>query len=176
MKHKETLMEKMIKRFYGISGVLDEYRLQEIRRIGNNAFIFLFYYILLSNFVAVILMGMVGAEELLFGLCVINALVTAGGVGGYVLYQIHKLELAQIEVTEEQRIPMQRKYAVRCALSGVSFGVLMTIFNALQSNKGFVAEVFSLKSLVLFVFEVVFFGGSMYLLIRYRMKKIRNEE
>ena len=73
MKHKETLMEKMIKRFYGISGVLDEYRLQEIRRIGNNAFIFLFYYILLSNFVAVILMGMVGAEELLFGLCVINA-------------------------------------------------------------------------------------------------------
>ena len=45
MKHKETLMEKMIKRFYGISGVLDEYRLQEIRRIGNNAFIFLFYYI-----------------------------------------------------------------------------------------------------------------------------------
>ena len=61
MKHKETLMEKMIKRFYGISGVLDEYRLQEIRRIGNNAFIFLFYYILMSNVVAVILMGRVGA-------------------------------------------------------------------------------------------------------------------
>ena len=176
MKHKETLMEKMIKRFYVISGVLDEYRLQEIRRIGNNAFIFLFYYILLSNFVAVTLMGMIGAEELLFGLCVINALVTAGVVGGYVLYQIHKLELAQIEVTEEQRIPIQRKYAVRCALSGVSFGLLMTIFDGLQSNQGFVTEVFSLKSLVLFVFEEVFFGGSMYLLIRYRMKKIRNEE
>lgn len=85
-------------------------------------------------------------------------------------------QLAQIEVTEEQRIPIQRKYAVRCALSGVSFGLLMTIFDGLQSNQGFVAEVFSLKSLVLFVFEVVFFGGSMYLLIRYRMKKIRNEE
>ncbi len=176
MKHKETLMEKIIKRFYGISGVLDEYRLQEIRRIGNNAFIFLFYYILLSNVVVVTLMGVVGAKELLFGLCVINALVTAGGVGGYVLYQIHKLELAQIEVTEEQRIPMQRKYAVKCALSGVSFGLLMTIFNGLQSNQGFVAEVFSLRSLILFGFEAVFFGGSMYLLVRYRMKKIRNEE
>lgn len=40
-------------------------------------------------------------------------------------------QLAQIEVTEEQRIPMQRKYAVRCALSGIGFGVLMTIFDAL---------------------------------------------
>ena len=88
---------------------------------------FLFYYILLSNVVVVTLMGVVGAEVLLFDLCVINSLVTVGGVGGYVLYQIHKLELAQIEVTEEQRIPMQRKYAVRCALSGIGFGVLMTI-------------------------------------------------
>lgn len=85
-------------------------------------------------------------------------------------------QLAQIEVTEEQRTPMKRKYAVRCALSGISFGVLMTIFDALQSNQGFVTEVFSLKSLILFGFEAVFFGGSMYLLVRYRMKKIRNEE
>lgn len=176
MKHKETLMEKMIKRFYGISGVLDEYRLQEIRRIGNNAFIFLFYYILLSNVVAVTLMGTVGAEELLFGLCVINALVTAGGVGGYVVYQVHKLGLAQIEVTEEQSTSMKRNYAVRCVLSGIGFGVLMTIFDALQSNQGFVAAVFSLKSLFLFVFEAVFFGGIMYLLSRYQMKKGRNEE
>lgn len=40
MKAKKTsLWLKFIKRFYGINGELDEYREQEVNRIGNKLFI-----------------------------------------------------------------------------------------------------------------------------------------
>ena len=40
---KETFTEKLIKRTYGISGPLDEYKRREADRIGNQVFIILFY-------------------------------------------------------------------------------------------------------------------------------------
>ena len=49
---KETLTDKLMKRFYGITGPLDEYRKQEINRIGNLSFIYLFYTILFANVIA----------------------------------------------------------------------------------------------------------------------------
>ena len=45
MKTKKTsLWLKFIKRFYGINGELDEYREQEVNRIGNKLFIGLFFF------------------------------------------------------------------------------------------------------------------------------------
>ena len=38
---KETISTKIIKWFYGIHGPLDEYRRNELNRIGNNIAIFL---------------------------------------------------------------------------------------------------------------------------------------
>ena len=52
---KETLTDKLMKRFYGITGPLDEYRKQEINRIGNLSFIYLFYTILFANVIAIII-------------------------------------------------------------------------------------------------------------------------
>ena len=40
---KETFTEKLIKRTYGISGPLDEYKRREADSIGNQVFIVLFY-------------------------------------------------------------------------------------------------------------------------------------
>ncbi|HFU4050385.1 TPA: DUF3278 domain-containing protein [Streptococcus suis] len=40
---KETFQDKLIKRFYGIAGPLDEYRKQEAFRLGNTCFILLFW-------------------------------------------------------------------------------------------------------------------------------------
>ncbi|WP_230937532.1 DUF3278 domain-containing protein [Streptococcus gallolyticus] len=45
MKTKKTsLWLKFIKRFYGINGELDEYREEEVNRIGNKLFIGLFFF------------------------------------------------------------------------------------------------------------------------------------
>lgn len=45
---KETFTEKLIKRTYGISGPLDEYKRREADRIGNQVFIILFYLMILE--------------------------------------------------------------------------------------------------------------------------------
>ena len=46
---KETFTEKLIKRTYGISGPLDEYKRREPDRIGNQVFIILFYLMIFGN-------------------------------------------------------------------------------------------------------------------------------
>ncbi|WP_428958473.1 DUF3278 domain-containing protein [Levilactobacillus brevis] len=38
MTNQESLWDKIVKHFYGISGNFDEYKRQEVNRIGNNAF------------------------------------------------------------------------------------------------------------------------------------------
>ena len=40
---KETFQDKLIKRFYGIAGPLDEFRKKEAFRLGNTCFILLFW-------------------------------------------------------------------------------------------------------------------------------------
>lgn len=38
MTNQESLWDKIVKHFYRISGNFDEYKRQEVNRIGNNAF------------------------------------------------------------------------------------------------------------------------------------------
>ena len=47
---KETISTKIIKWFYGIHGPLDEYRRNELNRIGNNIAIFLLSINILLTF------------------------------------------------------------------------------------------------------------------------------
>ncbi|KXT86065.1 DUF3278 domain-containing protein [Streptococcus panodentis] len=49
---KETLSDKMIKRFYGITGPLDEQKRQAAERMGNTAFMCLFWILILGNAIA----------------------------------------------------------------------------------------------------------------------------
>ena len=52
---KETLTEKLIKRTYGISDPLDEYKRREADRIGNKVFMILFYLMIFGNLIPLVL-------------------------------------------------------------------------------------------------------------------------
>ena len=52
---KETFTEKLIKRTYGISGPLDEHKNREADRIGNKAFMVLFYLMIFGNLIPFVL-------------------------------------------------------------------------------------------------------------------------
>ena len=52
---KETFTEKLIKRTYGISDPLDEYKRREADRIGNQVFIILFYLMIFGNLIPLVL-------------------------------------------------------------------------------------------------------------------------
>ncbi len=49
---KETFTDKLIKRFYGITGPLDEQKRQQVDRMGNIAFVVLFFTLLCGNCIA----------------------------------------------------------------------------------------------------------------------------
>lgn len=53
--NKENFTDRLIKRFYGISGPLDEYKRREADRMGNIALIFLVWFLMLGNVVALLL-------------------------------------------------------------------------------------------------------------------------
>ncbi len=55
MKGKEGWAVKIIKRFYGISGVLDEYKKSQVEHIGNNAFMLMFGYMMIANLLVTLL-------------------------------------------------------------------------------------------------------------------------
>ena len=52
---KETFTDKLIKRFYGITGPLDEQKRQQVDRMGNMAFVVLFYILIFGNCIAFLL-------------------------------------------------------------------------------------------------------------------------
>ena len=52
---KETFTEKLIKRTYGISDPLNEYKRREADRIGNKVFMILFYLMIFGNVIPLVL-------------------------------------------------------------------------------------------------------------------------
>lgn len=85
---KETFTEKLIKRTYGISDPLDEYKRREADRIGNQVFIVLFYLMIFGNLIPLLLAYKYPREvalvypPLILGIALIAA--------GYLTYQMKK--------------------------------------------------------------------------------------
>ena len=47
---KETFTDKLIKRFYGITGPLDEQKRQQVDRMGNIAFVVPYFVVIVLPF------------------------------------------------------------------------------------------------------------------------------
>lgn len=92
---KETFTEKLIKRTYGISGPLDEYKRREADRIGNQVFIVLFYLMIFGNLIPLLLAYKYPQEVALIypPLILVIALIASG----YVTYQMKKTGITVIE-------------------------------------------------------------------------------
>ncbi|MFT9358314.1 MAG: DUF3278 domain-containing protein [Liquorilactobacillus nagelii] len=65
MKSK-SLIDKVLKKFYGIDGILDEYKKEQINKIGNLIFIFMWWYLIISTFVATLLVSINRDGAILF--------------------------------------------------------------------------------------------------------------
>lgn len=53
--NKESFTDKLLKRFYGITGPLDEYRRQQIDRVGNICYVWLTTILIFGNLIDYIL-------------------------------------------------------------------------------------------------------------------------
>lgn len=97
MKFHNQIDVQLVKWFYGIPGPLDEYARQQIDRIGNHAFIFLWTYTFFANLV--IFGFAIGASKTVFvWTVVINELITILGVWQYTVFEISRKHLLDAEI------------------------------------------------------------------------------
>lgn len=169
---KEPFIDKLIKRFYGITGPLDEYKRREVDRIGNVAFIVLSYTLLLGNFIALILayrypQRMASAYPIFLELMLLLLFA-------YVIFKGKKAGVS--EFTEEELSAKEQKQLKHAGLKiGVYFAVGMYL---LQGLVNFVSDGIAVmetwtspKTFVMAIIQGIFFGGFMHLVVKSRRKK-----
>lgn len=176
MNYKEDLGTKVIKRFYGITGPLDEYRYQEINRIGNNAFIFLWIYLMISNLVA-LYFGVLYPEITLYIYIGLNTLITVFGVAIYILWESKRKQLTEVDI-EELDVKIYKCKMIKSTIIGaILYGLFMSIFNSLMNIRfedanNFFTYWVSEKNMIVSLVQTIGFGLLMYIVQYYRLKKI----
>ncbi|KEK14073.1 hypothetical protein HQ33_00870 [Limosilactobacillus reuteri] len=136
---KETISTKIIKWFYGIHGPLDEYRRNELNRIGNNIAILLLTVNLLLSFIASLLMLSTNNSELTLDIVVSVLLLTIFVSLGYILYETKRHHLTEIDVDAKQEGKIKQKFIKRAIGLGIYFAIAMyglTILIDWLPNKG----------------------------------------
>ena len=136
---KETISTKIMKWFYGIHGPLDEYRRNELNRIGNNIAIFLLSTNLLLSFIASLLMLSTNNSELTLDIVVSVLLLTVFASLGYILYETKRHHLTEIDVEAKQESKTKQKFIKRAIGLGIYFVIVMyrlTILIDWLPNKG----------------------------------------
>jgi succinate dehydrogenase/fumarate reductase cytochrome b subunit len=175
MKKRETLGVKVIKHFYGIHGVLDEYKRQEVNRIGNNAFLWLWWYLLLSNFIA-LLFANKNYELTLTIYLGCNVIMSGFIITGYTTLASHKKHLTDNEVAVKQLATTKRKVLRKAVLLGLYFTVVIHLGNGIIDyffdGTNFYIEITSWVNIERSTLSGIIFGGLMYCFELIRIKKI----
>lgn len=178
MKNERSLRIKIIRKFYGIAGEYDEYKEKEVNRIGNNAFMGLWWYFLLANFMAC-LFGFKYPVQTLWVYIGMNLFVSIFVVCTYLILASQKSKLNDVEVEQTDFETAKKKVLRAGILAGVQFGLGMYFLGALinwfSENETIISYVQTPKNLITSILQAIFFGGFMYLIGRIRIKKERNE-
>ena len=119
---KETFTDKLIKRFYGITGPLDEQKRQQVDRMGNIAFIVLFFTLLCGNCIA-FLIGF-KYPELVARIYPILLLIIILLVSSILTY---KLKISAVNAFDEEELTEKEKKQLKHVglKSGLYFGISM---------------------------------------------------
>ena len=175
---KGTLTEKLIKRTYGISDPLDEYKRREADRIGNQVFIVLFYLMIFGNFIPLVLAYKYPQLVALVypPLILVIALIAAG----YVTYQMQKTGITTIEPDMlSEKESKQLHYPGLKA--GLFFGLWMFFITPLLGiligeGQNYFQSLLTIRNGVSSILGSVFFGASIQFLISRRIARAKKEQ
>ncbi|TPR19345.1 DUF3278 domain-containing protein [Apilactobacillus timberlakei] len=175
-KKKESLFTKYLKMFYGVSGPLDEYKRQEINRIGNNSFIACWLYIAtLSLFL--IFYGTSHPQNAISIFIVAN-FVFLMILSVYIIIATKRSKLTTNEVSVDNYKKAKRKVVYKGIGFGIYFVLAMYLITPLTSlSSGNKSYIESLKhpegGFLSFIVGGLIFGISMYIIMRIRIKKMK---
>ena len=175
---KETFTEKLIKRTYGISDPLDEYKRREADRIGNKIFVILFYLMTLGNLIPFVLaykypqIVAIGYPLVVFGISMISAL--------YVVSQTRKTGITAIDLDM-----LSQKESKQLHLPGLKAGLffgiaiffIMPLIDTLTSeNPNFISSLLNSKHILKTILGAFFFGLIIQIIISRRIEKAKKEQ
>ena len=175
---KETFTEKLIKRTYGISGPLDEYKRREADRIGNQVFIILFYLMIFGNLIPLLLAYKYPQEVALIypPLILVIALIAAG----YVTYQMKKTGITTIEpdMLSEKESNQLRYPGLK---AGLFFGLWMFFIIPLSDtltseNPSFISSLLNTKHIFKTILGAFFFGVMMHIVDSLRIARAKKDQ
>ena len=175
---KETFTEKLIKRTYGISDPLDEYKRREADRIGNQVFIILFYLMIFGNLIPLLLVYKYPQEVALIypPLILVIALIVAG----YLTYQMQKTGITAIEpdmLSEKE----SKQLHLPGLKAGLFFGFWMFFITPLLhiligEGQDYFHSLLTIRNGVSSILGSIFFGASIQFLISRRIAKAKKDQ
>lgn len=164
---KEPMATKLIKRFYGIVGPLDEYKQHELNRIGNHCFMILTVCLLLGNPVALFL-----AES--------HPKLVAWGypiVLGSVLFILfayilsktsHLTQFDKEELSPNEQQQLRHIGLKAGSLFGTGLYVCSCLLDLFDLNKPFLDQLSQPKNLIFGLLCGIFFGLASKSLVQFR--------
>ena len=175
---KETFTEKLIKRTYGISEPLDEYKRREADRIGNQVFIILFYLMIFGNLIPLLLAYKFPQLVALVypPLILVIALIAAS----YLTYQMQKPGITTIEPDMlSEKESKQLHYPGLKA--GLFFGLWMFFITPLLhillgESQDYLQSLLAFKNIFSSILQSVFFGVVIQILISRRIARAKKEQ
>ncbi len=162
-KSKGPLWPRFIKRFYGINGALDEYREQEVNRIGNKLFILLFLFEFISTALTFLLSTVWKVSAEIFLYC--NAFVIIFVMPMVMMTMLTNRDLqGPLEVPRDKLEKERQKAKKKGRLNGVVFAIFMLVFNMFskwQEGENPLEILFNPLFLSIFIFSGFIFGAIM---------------
>ncbi|HFI0106935.1 TPA: DUF3278 domain-containing protein [Streptococcus suis] len=169
---KETFREKLTKRFYGITGPLDEFRQKEAFRLGNTCFILLFWGTMVLTLLALALSKRF-PEVVAFGYPV-ALLLSYLATSTYIMFKLRHSQLDSLDI-EELTSKEQKKFKGASIKFALYFTCGMYIwntgFNAWMEGLNPLDHLFDLRKFLSACLGGVFMGIYIEITLRKRMKK-----
>ncbi|CJD99483.1 membrane protein [Streptococcus pneumoniae] len=175
---KETFTEKLIKRTYGISGPLDEYKRREADRIGNQVFIILFYLMIFGNLIPLLLAYKYPQEVTLIypPLILVIALITAG----YVTYQMKKTGITAIDpdmLSEKESKQLHYPGLKAGSIYGTVIFFIIPLIDTLTSeNPNFISSLLNTKHIFKTILGAFFFGVMIHIVDSLRIARAKKDQ
>lgn len=173
---KETFTDKLIKRFYGITGPLDEQKRQQVDRMGNIAFVVLFFTLLCGNCIAFLLSFKY--PELVARIYPVLLLTIILVVSGVLTY---KFKMSAVNAIDEEELTEKEQKQLKHVgpKSGLYFGLYMflgmPLVHFLVDHKDYFTELFSIRNMLSGIFEAILFGAIVQGLINARIKQAKSQ-
>ncbi|HEM6088216.1 TPA: DUF3278 domain-containing protein [Streptococcus suis] len=169
---KETFQDKLIKRFYGIAGPLDEYRKQEAFRLGNTCFFLLFWGTMAITLLALALSKRY-PEVVAYGYPV-ALLLSYLSASTYIMFKLRHSQLDSLDVeeltTKEQK--QLKGASIKFALYFTTVMYIWTVvFEAWMEGLNPLDHLFDLRKFLAACLGGAFTGIAIEITLSKRMKK-----